>query len=56
MTAAQTTSADASRVRTAFNWIGDTKNCGLPPDAKLPKLIPVCKGTDDDYVLVPSRG
>jgi 3D (Asp-Asp-Asp) domain-containing protein len=28
----------------------------LPLGAKLPKLIPVCRGTDGDYVLVPSRG
>lgn len=28
----------------------------LPSDAKLPKLIPVCKGTSEEYVLVPSRG
>lgn len=31
----QTKSDDANRVRTALNWIGDTKNCGQPPDARL---------------------
>jgi hypothetical protein len=35
----QTRSKDANRVRTALNWIGDTKNCGQPPDAKLLKNI-----------------
>jgi hypothetical protein len=32
---AQTQSKDANRARTALNWIGDTKNCGQPPDARL---------------------
>jgi hypothetical protein len=46
---AQTTSADASRVRTAFNWIGDTKNCGLPPDAKLMRqLAPFLEAKNPD--------
>ncbi len=31
----QVASSDADRVRTAFNWIGDTKNCGKVPDEKL---------------------
>jgi HEAT repeat protein len=31
----QTTSKDANRVRTAFSWIADTKNCGQPPDELL---------------------
>lgn len=31
----QTVSPDANRVRTALNWIGDTKNCGHPPNARL---------------------
>jgi hypothetical protein len=35
----QTTSKDANRVRTAFNWIGDTKNCGQPPEAQLMKRL-----------------
>jgi len=35
----QTASKDAGRVRTALNWIGDTKNCGQSPDAKLFKKL-----------------
>jgi hypothetical protein len=31
----QAESKDAGRVRTVLNWIGDTKNCGRPPDARL---------------------
>jgi len=46
---AQTASADASRVRTAFNWIGDTKNCGQPPDAQLMKqLVPFLEAKSPD--------
>jgi hypothetical protein len=35
----QTVSQDANRVRTTLNWIGDTKNCGQSPDARLWKRI-----------------
>jgi HEAT repeat protein len=31
----QTASSDANRVRTAFNWIGDTKHCGRTADSRL---------------------
>lgn len=31
----QTVSKNAGRVRTALNWIGDTKNCGRPPAPRL---------------------
>jgi hypothetical protein len=31
----QTQSEDGNRVHTALNWIGDTKNCGRPPDTQL---------------------
>jgi HEAT repeat protein len=31
----QATSNDANRVRTVLNWIGDSKNCGQPPDPRL---------------------
>ncbi len=31
----QTASKDDNRVRTALNWIGDTKNCGLAPSIRL---------------------
>jgi hypothetical protein len=30
----QVKSSDANRVRTALNWIGDTKNCGETPDGR----------------------
>src|SRR5262249_30995642 len=30
----QTASKDANRARTAFNWIGDTKNCGENADSR----------------------
>jgi hypothetical protein len=41
----QTASKDANRARTAFNWIGDTKNCGQPPDERLlEKLTPLLTG------------
>lgn len=30
----QTSSNDANRARTAFNWIGDTKNCGEEPEER----------------------
>jgi HEAT repeat protein len=33
----QAASHDANRVRTALNWIGDTKNCGQPPTEELLK-------------------
>ena len=36
---AQTKSKDANRARTALNWIGDTKNCGQPPEARLLKHL-----------------
>jgi hypothetical protein len=36
---AQTKSTDSSRVRTAWNWIGDTKNCGRSPNARLLKEV-----------------
>lgn len=35
----QTASKDANRVRTALNWIGDTKNCGQTPEALLWKRL-----------------
>jgi hypothetical protein len=35
----QTASKDANRARTAFNWIGDTKNCGEPADSHLIKHL-----------------
>jgi hypothetical protein len=35
----QTTSQDANRVRTAFNWIGDTKNCGQQPAGNFLKQL-----------------
>lgn len=31
----QVASKDGNRVRTAFNWIGDTKNCGQAPNVQL---------------------
>jgi len=31
----QTAGADDNRVRTALNWIGDTKNCGAAPNPRL---------------------
>jgi len=44
---AQTKSSDANRVRTALNWIGDTKTCGRSPDAKfLGDLEPFLKARE----------
>jgi hypothetical protein len=35
----QTQTADGNRIRTALNWIGDTKNNGHPADAQLLKTF-----------------
>jgi hypothetical protein len=35
----QTASNDTNRVRTAFNWIGDTKNCGRAPNIRLQAIL-----------------
>jgi len=35
----QAASRDANRVRTALNWIGDTKSCGRSPSAELLKSL-----------------
>jgi hypothetical protein len=36
----QTASPDAARVRTALNWIGDSRHSGQPLDARLVKALP----------------
>ncbi|HEY2413655.1 MAG TPA: hypothetical protein VGI40_15500 [Pirellulaceae bacterium] len=39
----QTASQDTNRARTAFNWIGDTKNCGEEADPRfLERLAAMC--------------
>jgi hypothetical protein len=43
----QAASGDSNRLRTAINWIADTKNCGQNPPAKLAEKLQVLAASEN---------